>query len=179
MNEIELINALKALPRRIKPQRELWSGIGARLSDSAQLGKFQAQGSFGRHSAMAAAVVLALATGVFVGRGLDAPSTDEVSQSVFEFALAGTVMAAEREYQAAFRELVPLDYAGMSLMGEDPDVLRGSWADLLQAETSLLSALNQYPSNIYLQQKLLDLRARQLKFIKQLAMLEQNDWRRI
>ena len=179
MNETELINAIKALPRGIKPQRELWPGIDDRLGDSAQLGKSYLQGSFWRLPAMAAAIMLALMTGVFLGRGLDVPSSDQASQSVMEYALAGTVMAAEREYQAAFRELVPLDYAGMNLMGDDPDVLRGSWEDLLQAETSLLAALNQYPSNIYLQEKLLDLRARQLRFIKQLAMLEQNDWRRI
>ena len=92
--------------------------------------------------------------------------------------MIGTVKATEREYQAAFSELVPLDYSGLRLEGEEPDALRGSWEDLLQAETSLLAALQQYPSNIYLNGKLLDLRSQQLQFVKQLALLEQNNWRR-
>jgi len=101
-----------------------------------------------------------------------------VNQSVLEFAMIGTVKAAEREYQAAFSELVPLDYSGLNLVGEEPDALRSSWEALVQAEDSLLAALQQYPSNIYLNGKLLDLRSQQLQFIKQLALLEQNDWRR-
>jgi len=31
---------------------------------------------------------------------------------------------------------------------------------------------------MYLNEKLLDLRAQQLQFVKQLALLEQNNWRR-
>ena len=62
--------------------------------------------------------------------------------------------------------------------GEQPDALRGSWQDLLQTESSLLAALRQYPGNIFLNKKLLDLRSQQLQFVKQLALLEQNNWRR-
>ncbi len=116
--------------------------------------------------------------GIFIGRGMDTVPAGQTAQSMLEFALIGTVEAAEREYQAAFRELVPLDYSGLRLEGEEPDALRGSWEDLQQAETSLLAALAQYPSNIYLNEKLLDLRSQQLQFVKQLAMLEQNNWRR-
>jgi hypothetical protein len=126
----------------------------------------------------AGCVLLALATGIFIGRGLELGPADEMVQFERHFALTGAVEAAEREYQAAFRELVPLEYSGLRLQGEGPDALRKSWEDLLQAESSLLVALQQYPSNIYLNEKLLDLRAQQLQFVKQLAMLEQNDWRR-
>jgi hypothetical protein len=92
--------------------------------------------------------------------------------------MIGTVKAAEREYQAAFSELVPLDYSGLILAGEEPDALRDSWEAMVQAEDSLLAALQQYPSNVYLNEKLLDLRSQQLQFVKQLALLEQNNWRR-
>jgi len=95
-----------------------------------------------------------------------------------EYALVGTVEAAEQEYQAAFRELIPLDYSGLRLEGAEPDALRVSWEDLQQAEASLLAALAQYPTNTYLNEKLLDLRSQQLRFVKQLAMLEQNNWRK-
>ena len=178
MRESELQDAIESLPRSIRPQRDLWPGIDQRLDKVEKAGKVNYKTAFWRTPAMAAAVLLALTTGIFIGRGLDTGPAGQVVQSVQHYALAGTVEAAEREYQAAFRELVPLDYSGLRLEGEEPDALRGSWEDLLQAETSLLAALRQYPSNIYLNEKLLDLRSQQLQFVKQLALLEQNNWRR-
>lgn len=178
MKESELQSAIGSLPRSIKPQRDLWPGISERLGNAEKAGERPYQVPFWRKPAMAAAVLLALTGGIFIGRGMDTQPTDQSVQSMLEFALIGTVEATEREYQAAFRELVPLDYSGLRLEGEEPDALRGSWEDLLQTETSLLAALQQYPSNIYLNEKLLDLRAQQLQFVKQLAMLEQNNWRR-
>lgn len=178
MKESELHSALGSLPRSIKPPRDLWPGIEARLA-TAEHGMHQPRRVRAwQMPAMAAAVLLALATGIFIGRGLELGPADEMVQFERHFALTGAVEAAEREYQAAFRELVPLEYSGLRLQGEDPDALRKSWEDLLQAESSLLVALQQYPSNVYLNEKLLDLRAQQLQFVKQLAMLEQNDWRR-
>ena len=176
MKESELHSAIGSVPRSIKPPRDLWPGIDARLEAAESTTPHRIRSW--QWPAMAAAVLLALTTGIFIGRGLPLSPSDEMVQFEQHFALAGTVQAAEREYQAAFRELVPLEYSGLRLQGEDPDALRKSWEDLLLAESSLLLALQQYPSNIYLNEKLLDLRAQQLQFVKQLAMLEQNDWRR-
>jgi len=182
MKETDLIKELEALPRSIRPQRDLWPGISNRLGSVAQ-GYGQGYGSSNttpiwRLPALAAAVLLALTTGIFIGRGMQVQPAGQMDRSALEYALAGTVAATEREYQAAFQELVPLDYSGIRLAGDNADALRGSWEDLQQAETSLLAALRQYPSNIYLNEKFLDLRSQQLQFIKQLALLEQNDWRR-
>lgn len=127
---------------------------------------------------MAAAVLVALVTGIFIGRGIDMESADQVIRTARETALIGTVKATELEYQAAFSELVPLDYSGLPIDGEEPDALRGSWDALVQAETALLAALQEYPADVYLNEKLLDLRSQQLQFVKRLALLEQNDWRR-
>ena len=178
MKESELQSAIESLPRSIRPQRDLWPGINQRLGTADKADSAQHRTPFWRTPAMAAAVLLALTTGIFIGRGMDAEPAGLTAQSVQQYALVGSVEAAEKEYQAAFRELVPLDYSGLRLEGEEPDALRGSWEDLLQAETSLLAALQQYPSNIYLNEKLLDLRSQQLRFVKQLALLEQNNWRR-
>jgi len=178
MKESELQSAIGSLPRSIKPQRDLWPGISERIETVEKTGNAGYQSPFWRKPAMAAAVLLALTGGIFIGRGMDTPAGGPSAQSTLEYALIGTVKATEREYQAAFRELVPLDYSGLRLDGEEPDALRGSWEDLLQTETSLLAALEQYPSDMYLNEKLLDLRAQQLQFVKQLALLEQNDWRR-
>jgi hypothetical protein len=178
MKESDLQSAIESLPRSIKPQRDLWPAINGRLEPVTSTGKVLYTTPFWRKPAMAAAVLLALASGIFIGRGMDAGPAGQTGQSVLEYALIGTVEAAEREYQAAFSELVPLNYSGLRLEDEEPDALRGSWEDLLQAETSLLAALQQYPTNVYLNGKLLDLRSQQLQFIKQLALLEQNNWRR-
>lgn len=178
MKETELREAIGSLPRSMKPPRDLWPGINARLEAGESEAGMQYRAAHWRMPAMAAAVLLALATGIFIGRGIGTGSPGQMSQTMQQLALVGTVQATELEYQAAFSELVPLDYSGLRLEGEEPDALRGSWDALLQAETSLLAALQQYPTNIYLNEKLLDLRSRQLQFIKQLALLEQNNWRR-
>lgn len=179
MKESELQDAIGSLPRSMKPQRDLWPGINDRLETVTAVDKRRSGWMAWGMPAMAAAVLLALTTGIFIGRGMGPVSSpdDPVSQSMLDFALIGTVKATEREYQAAFSELVPLEYSGTRLDGAEPDALRGTWEDLLQAETSLLAALEQYPTNTYLNTKLLDLRFQQLQFIKQLALLEQNDWR--
>ena len=178
MNKSELTNAIGSLPRSIKPQRDLWSGISERLETVERQSSVQYKSPFWRAPAIAAAVLLTLATGIFIGRGMDVGTPGQMSETVQEFAFLGTVKATELEYQAAFSELVPLDYSGLRLEGEEPDALRDSWEALLHAETSLLAALQDYPSNIYLNGKLLDLRSQQLQFVKRLVMLEQNNWRR-
>jgi len=178
MKESELQNAIESLPRSMQPQRDLWPGINERLETADKVDKVRYKSPFWLAPALAAAVLVALTTGIFIGRGLDTTPAGLTSQSVQEYALIGTVKATEREYQAAFSELVPLNYSGLQLEGAEPDALRGSWEDLLQTETSLLAALREYPTNIYLNGKLLDLRSQQLQFVKRLALLEQNNWRR-
>jgi len=178
MKESELHSAIDSLPRSIRPQRDLWPGISDRLETVEKGGEVRDKTPFWRTPAMAAAVLLALTSGIFIGRGMDAGPAGQTAQSVMEYALLGTVEATEREYQAAFSELLPLDYSGLRLEGAEPDALRVSWDELQQAESSLLAALAQYPTNTYLNEKLLDLRSQQLRFVKQLAMLEQNNWRK-
>jgi len=178
MKESELQNAIGSLPRSIKPPRDLWPGIEARLGTVERAGGTRHKAAFWRAPALAAAVLLALVTGIYIGRGLDSGVEGQMTETVRQAALIGAVKATELEYQAAFSELVPLDYSGLRLEGAEPDALRGSWQALMQAETALLAALQQYPSDVYLNEKLMDLRSQQLQFVKQLALLEQNDWRR-
>jgi hypothetical protein len=178
MKESELKGAIGSLPRSIGPPRDLWPGIEARLGAAEAPADEHGRWRGRQWPAMAAGVMLALAAGIIIGRGMvEAPAGPD-TYPVAQYAMAGGIETAEREYQAAFRELVPLDYSGLRLHGEEPDALRASWEDMLQAESAILSALEQHPSNSYLNEKLLDLRAQQLQFVKQLALLEQNDWRK-
>lgn len=176
MNEIELSKAIDSLPRGIRPLRDLWPGISKRLETEEARPAQPVSTHLWRMSAIAAALLLALTTGIFIGRGIDAPPAGQIP--MLEYLLAGTIETTEREYQAAFRELVPLDYSGMRLAGADPESLRGSWDDLQKAESSLLAALREHPANIFLNEKLLDLRSQQLQFVKRMVLLEQNNWRR-
>ena len=178
MKQSELQKELGSLPREMKPPRDLWPGIEARLETAVREGATTYRTPYWRLPAMAAAVLAALATGIFIGRGIEMESADQLMQAARETALIGTVKATEMEYQAAFSELVPLNYSGLRIAGDEPDALRGSWDALVQAETALLAALQQYPTDVYLNEKLLDLRSQQLQFVKRLALLEQNDWRR-
>ena len=176
MNESEFNSAIGSLPRKIKPQRDLWPEINSRLEPREVSTEPRALSRSWRMPAMAAAVLLALTSGIFIGRGLESPSPEQLS--ILEYALAGSIQNTEREYQAAFQELVPLDYSGMQLAGDDPESIRGSWQELQKAETSLLAALREYPANLFLNEKLMDLRSQQLQFVKQMVLLEQNNWRR-
>ena len=176
MNEAELGKALDLLPRHIKPQNDLWPGISDRLQSRPTQSTQPATVSFWRLPAIAAAVLVALTTGIMIGRGIESPVPGQMS--MLEYSLAGTIETSEREYQAAFRELVPLDYSGMHLAGDDSESIRNSWDELQIAETALLTALREHPANIFLNGKLLDLRSQQLQFVKQMVLLEQNNWRR-
>ncbi len=176
MDETEYRKTIDSLPRRIRPQRELWPGISSRLESRQEQAAQPAAKPAWRVAAIAAAILLALTTGIFIGRVADIPPAGQMS--ILEYSLAGSIETTEREYQAAFRELVPIDYSGMRLAGDDPESIRGSWDELQTAETSLLAALREYPTNIFLNEKLLDLRSRQLQFVKRLVLLEQNNWRR-
>ncbi len=177
MKNSELQSLIETLPRALQPQRDLWPDINTRLKERETPTSVTDVAPHWRKSLMAASILLALTGGIFIGRGMNTSPADQSAQSLSEFALGGTVEATEREYQAAFRELIPLDYSGLRLNGEEPGALQGSWDDLVRTEADLLAALRQYPSDIYLNEKLLDLRSKQLQFVKRLALLEQNDWR--
>ena len=85
MNETELTNAMKSLPRRIKPHSDLWPGINDRLEPQ----QIQPTTLIWRMPAIAAAVLLALTTGIFIGRGIDTPPAGQMS--MLEYSLAGTI----------------------------------------------------------------------------------------
>ena len=95
MNETELANAVESLPKHIKPQRDLWPGINSRLEPQRGNAAPVAATPLWRMPAIAAAVLLALTTGILIGRGIDTPPTGQMS--ILEYSLAGTVETTERE----------------------------------------------------------------------------------
>ena len=107
MKESELQNAIGSLPKSIKLERDLWPGINERLESIERSGTVRKPAGFWLKPAMAAAILIALTTGIFIGRGMDVGPVEQSSQTLMQYALIGTVKATEREYQAAFSELVP------------------------------------------------------------------------
>ena len=170
----QLAGELGKLPKEITPRRDLWPDIEAKLNSRA--GDNFKNTKFGawRSHAVAATVLVAFAAGMMLGRQTGMQSTSPAQMPAPDYALIGALAASEREYQAAFREFIPVGYARPYLADDELESIEHSWGDLRQAETALLSALQEYPDHPFLNQRLLGLRGQQLDFMKQLAMLDQN-----
>lgn len=176
MNELDWQQCIKTLPMQMQPRKDLWPAIESRLEPRENAARPGLSRSYWRLPAIAAAILVTMTAGIFIGSRLELPSGEQLA--VRDYAVTHTRQNAELEFQAAFKEVLTLDYSGAQLTGDSPDALRNSWDDMQKTEASLLAALDQYPANHFLNTKLLELRSRQLRFIKQVVFLEQNNWRR-
>ncbi|MFT5138535.1 MAG: hypothetical protein ACI9H8_000118 [Lysobacterales bacterium] len=172
INEDELVTGLHQLSKSIKPGRELWPEIVSRLSPISGREKQLAGRRSWRNEAVAASVVIAFVAGLMSGRQIGNEEHPQPTSQVMDVALQAALEATEREYQAAFREFIPVGSSRVRLETQTVENIENSWVELQQAETALQSALHDYPENSYLNQKLLDLRSQQLGFMKQIAMLD-------
>lgn len=177
-SEQELRKAIHDLPVSLHPERDLWPGIARRLT--AHEPRRQADsGSAWRHQAIAASVAIAFVAGLLFGQKMGPAEQQSGETLPPNLAMQATMKASEREYQAAFREFIAVGAATTLLETQAVENIENSRAELQQAESALLAALRDYPENFYLNQKLLDLRAQQLGFMKQMAMLDQFSRRKI
>ena len=177
-NDAMLMAAIKRLPRAMRPGRDLWPGIASRLAPAANDGE-GVQGRWWRGSALVASLAVALAVGLLLGRQQDISEPESGDGAAYRLPLQLALEVGEREYQAAFREFLPVTGAGPMLAPEALEDVENSWAELRQVESALQAALYEYPEDAYLNRKLLDLRAQQLGFMKQMAVLDQYSRRRI
>ena len=169
--------ALDTLPRRMPPRRDLWPDIEARLGK--QEAPERQRVHRWRWQALAASVVVAFAAGLLLGRQVDTPVAPGLSPSdLNEMALSVSREATEREYQAAFQAFTPVGVEPEWMESGAVQGLEHSWAELQEAEAALLQALEDHPDNRFLSEKLLNLRAQQLEFMRQLHMLDQNSRRK-
>lgn len=171
------IPGVEQLPRAIRPGRDLWPGIAARLAPAGRLNHGRRGGW--KLGALAASVAVAFVAGLLLGRQMTEAPPETAGPVVFSLAMQAALEASEREYRAAFREFIPVNTAGPELETRVVESIESSWAELQQAESALQAALHEYPGNIYLNRKLLDLRSQQLAFMKQMAMLDQFSRRKI
>jgi hypothetical protein len=135
--------------------------------------------------AVAASVLLAFTVGLLLGPlrndqpsgAVDTVALEKTGLPAESFRLQGALIASESEYQAAFREFIPIGESRKSLPLKTVEMIESGWADLTDTETVLTAALEQNPEDQFLSGRMLELRARQLGFLKQLARLDRNSRR--
>lgn len=185
LDEQELLRLIADLPREIRPQNDPWMAISARI---ARPRNQQSSRRFFRGrmiQAAAASLVLALMLGLLLGPRLTETPPETVGDVAQKNASSGRrayplpaiLEASEAEYQAAFREFITVGQARPSLSLRTIETIETGWADLRAAENALGVALAANPNDLFLRDRLLELRARQLGFLQQLAWLDQNNRR--
>lgn len=182
MTEAELLRRLGELPRRVEPRNDPWPEIMDRISAHHQ----KRGGAWANWSKLAAAVALAFALGVFLGNDWErfnpaGSHGNEVAQESAGYTptpnLGGVLTGAEREYQAAFGEFITIGRTAKQLEPATLDAIQRDWDDMLDAESALSDALEQYPNNPWLNKRMLELRGRQLAMLQQLAGLDRSSRR--
>lgn len=175
MEAQDLQRRLAELPREIAPTRDPWPDIAARIDASRLPSRHRAW----RWPAVAAAATLVLATWIVLGPATrqDVAESPGLSAAAPIRSLPVVVEASEMEYQAAFREFIPVGNFRLALPVQTLQRIESGWADMKDTESALASALAQRPDDPFLNSRMLELRARQLGFLRQLAMLDQ-DYRR-
>jgi hypothetical protein len=177
--DARLISAIRQLPRGMRPGRDLWPGIASRLAPATNDRARVAGRRWWRSGALAASLAVAVAVGMLLGRQQGSSVPESGDGAAYGLPLQVALEVGEREYQAAFREFLPVTGAGPLLALEALENVESSWVELRQVESALQAALHEYPEDAYLNRKLLDLRAQQLGFMKQMAVLDQYSRRRI
>lgn len=191
MSEKELLSRLAELPREISPGRDPWPGIISAIENMpAGSGATKSRASWW-FMAAAASVMLAISAGLVMKPLYEenAVSTDSLASgdpvtsvvdqvNVYQNSPApGMFNIVDAEYVAAFREFINAGDSHAGLAPQTVEKIEMGWADLRVTEKALAAALEQHPNDLFLNERMLELRARQLGFLKQLVSLDRNNRR--
>lgn len=180
-DEQELLGRIAALPRELRPARDPWPEIAARIERLERTERSGRAAPRWWPAALAASLLLALAAGLlWNSQPQDIPAgrpAMETSTAQAGTALHSLLAATEAEYQAAFREFISVGQSRPRLEARTIESIEGSWAGLREAEAALAAALAANPDDPFLNDRMLELRARQLGFLRQLAAMDQNNRR--
>ena len=184
LSKQDLLKRLEALPREISPEKDAWPAIAQKIGFQGAANRLYPSNRWWFRAA-AACVAVAFVAGILLGRQWDTasrlpqPESRLASQAYAPLTegLARVLAASEIEYQAAFREFVSVGESREFLPPQTVETLDAGWADLRAAEAAMTEALRQNPGNAFLSSKMLELRSRQIDFLKQIAALDQNNRR--
>jgi len=190
-----LLAQLGALPKSMAPRHDPWQRIAARIEHeragsraSGGHGQNARSATFGRGWLALAASLWLVATSVVLLRpdsgappqaGQPQVAASQQRPLLNEQGVRVPATAIEREYQAAFREFLAMEFsqapaslaAGTEIQqaGIQKAGLQKDWALMQRVEAELLIALEQEPQNPWLLQKLTHLRSRQLQLLHAIA----------
>ncbi len=190
MSEKELLSNIAELPREISPARDPWPGIAAAIEKLPARADSAKPAANWWLRAAAASVVLAFTAGLVLKSpfGENTPSPEVLVSSEPESAtleavefvssdVPGLLSTVDAEYLAAFREFISAEDSHNSLAPQTIEKIEMGWADLRVTEEALAVALEQNPGDLFLNERMLELRSRQLGFLKQLVSLDRNNRR--
>ena len=183
----ELQSKLDALPREISPENDVWPAINSRIGGHSAANPGSGSSNRWWIRAAAASVALAITAGIVLEREWNpASGTAQIgntsmaqSHLIRSSALSGVVAASEAQYQAAFREFIAVGDTENHVTNQTLEKLTAGWTEMRESELGLSTALQQDPDNIFLNRKMLELRSRQLRFLKQIAALDKSSRRRM
>jgi len=200
IDERELLRRLAELPRELPPRHDPWAEIAARIGTAARESAPAGAAAPVRRRAWsmlaaAASLLAALAVGWMLAPrwAAESPAPTELvdtqppaaeaplaTQPLPEapVALPVAVAASEAEYLAAFREFIPVgSFARPDLSPRTLATIESGWSDLRATERNLAAALERDPDDPFLNDRMLELRARQLGFLQKLATLDMENRR--
>jgi len=181
ISEKQLLSRLAGLPREIPPAHDPWDRIASRLGQETASSR-DASTPVWRRSARVMQAVAALAVLGIAVVLLNGPQPGQVQPGDERLALEApgipvALAGSEAEYHAAFREFIPVGDAKPELSVMTVETIETGWADLRQVELELADALARDPADPFLNKRMLELRARQLDFLRQLAALDRSNRR--
>lgn len=168
----EGMELLAGLPREMPPRRDPWPEIAARISATAPHRPL-APWVFAWWP-QAAAALLVVVVGIIalrqVGHNPADPSAEPGGATMRMPAYADTLQMTEREYRAAFQEFRMLARGPANPHAPIEEYIDQGWAVMQQAEKELTAALRADPGDPYINERLVQLRARQVELLRQIAM---------
>jgi hypothetical protein len=125
-NDDELVRAIHQLPKTMEVESDLWPEIEKGIAGTPQSGNSGRRVGWG-HQALAASVAIAFVAGLMFGRQIG-DETAPVVQPSRDFAMLAALEANELEYQAAFREFIPVGASRTMLEPQAIDHIENTWA---------------------------------------------------
>lgn len=169
----EWMRTLGGLPRQVSPRRDPWPEIAVRIAgeDGVRAETFAARAGRPWWPLAAAAAVVA-SLGIVLWMNAFQPATVSVDSAALPGrvpAYAGSLRATDAEYRAALQEFGALQSVGLYPDGSFSGHADRGWVTMIEAENELAAALRRDPDDIYIKERLVQLRARQLEMLRQIA----------